>query len=48
MKHICLYSKISKEINIDLKEDFPIRFTYILDDERAKAVFYLAPKIDDY
>lgn len=47
MKHICLYSKISKEINIDLKEDFPIRFTYILDDERAKAVFYLAPKIDD-
>lgn len=47
MKHICLYSKISKEINIDLKEAFPIRFTYILDDENAKAVFYLAPKIND-
>lgn len=47
MKHICLYNKISKEINIDLKEQYPIRFTYILDDENAKAVFYLAPKIDD-
>jgi proliferating cell nuclear antigen len=47
MKHICLYSKISKEINIDLKDNFPIRFTYILDDEHAKAVFYLAPKIGD-
>jgi len=47
MKHICLYSKISKEINIDLKEQYPIRFTYILDDENAKAIFYLAPKIDD-
>ena len=47
LKHICLYNKISKEINIDLKENYPIRFTYILDNEEAKAVFYLAPKIND-
>ena len=47
LKNICLYSKISKEVEVNLKKDFPIKLIYTLDDEDAKAVFYLAPKIDE-
>jgi len=47
LKNICLYSKISKEIEVNLKKDFPIKLIYTLDHEDAKAMFYLAPKIDD-
>ena len=47
LKNICLYSKISKEIDIYLKSQYPIKIAYTLDSENAKAIFYLAPKIDD-
>ena len=47
LKNICLYSKISKEVEVYLKRDFPIKLIYTLDHEDAKAMFYLAPKIDD-
>tara|TARA_A100001015_G_scaffold255565_1_gene297092 strand:+ start:198 stop:974 length:777 start_codon:yes stop_codon:yes gene_type:complete len=47
LKNICLYSKISKDIDIYLKTEFPIKLVYLLDSEQAKATFYLAPKIQD-
>jgi len=47
LKNICLYSKISKEIEVNLKREYPIKLIYTLDHEDAKAMFYLAPKIDD-
>ena len=47
LKNICLYSKISKEVEVYLKKDFPIKLLYTLDHKDAKAMFYLAPKIDD-
>lgn len=47
LKNICLYSKISKEIEVNLKRQYPIKLVYTLDHEDAKAVFYLAPKIED-
>jgi hypothetical protein len=47
LKNICLYSKIAKEIEINLTENYPIQLVYHLNGEIAKAIFYLAPKIDD-
>ena len=47
LKNICFYSKISKDIDIYLKKDFPIKLVYSLNSEEAHATFYLAPKIDD-
>jgi proliferating cell nuclear antigen len=47
LKNICLYGKISKEVEVYLKKDFPIKLIYTLDHEDAKAMFYLAPKIDE-
>ena len=47
LKNICLYGKISKEVEVNLKREYPIKLVYTLDHEDAKAMFYLAPKIDD-
>jgi proliferating cell nuclear antigen len=47
LKNICFYSKISKDIDIYLKKDFPIKLVYSLNSDEAHATFYLAPKIDD-
>ena len=47
LKNICLYSKISKDFDIYLKTEFPIKIVYLLGSEQAKATFYLAPKIED-
>jgi proliferating cell nuclear antigen len=47
LHNICLYSKITKDIEIAMTTNYPLRIQYILDDANAKIVFYLAPKIDD-
>ena len=47
LKNICLYSKIAKDIDINMSRNYPIQLVYHLDDENARAIFYLAPKIDD-
>jgi proliferating cell nuclear antigen len=47
LKNICLYGKISKEIEVNLKREYPIKLVYTLDHEDAKAMFYLAPQIVD-
>ena len=47
LHNICMYNKISKNINICLKENFPMKITYNLGEENANMIFYLAPKIKD-
>jgi proliferating cell nuclear antigen len=44
---ICSYSKIAKDIDICITNNYPIRLTYLLNDSGAKFVFYLAPKMSD-
>ena len=47
LHHICMYSKISKEVEIHLKDNFPMKLKYSLGDDGASFTFYLAPKIGD-
>lgn len=47
LHNICMYHKISKEVEIILTNDFPMKIRYKLDLEDAEMVFYLAPKIGD-
>jgi DNA polymerase III sliding clamp (beta) subunit (PCNA family) len=47
LHNICMYSKISKDIEIKLTRDYPMKITYLLGDENSKMTFYLAPKIND-
>lgn len=46
MHNICMYNKISSEINIYLKKEFPLKLIYNIDED-AEFTFYLAPKIQD-
>ena len=46
LSNICLYNKLSKEIEIKVSPDYPIKIAYYLGgDEDAKMMFYLAPKV---
>jgi len=47
LHNICMYSKISKNINVYIKDEFPMKITYNLGEDGSKMVFYLAPKIKD-
>ena len=47
LHNICMYSKISKNVDIHLIDNFPMKIVYNLGCETAKLVFYLAPKISD-
>jgi len=49
LNNICAYNKISKNVEISLLENFPMKIVYRLDDtdENAKITYYLAPKISD-
>lgn len=47
LHNICMYHKISKEMEIILTHNFPMKIIYNLDFEDAKMIFYLAPKIGD-
>jgi proliferating cell nuclear antigen len=47
LSSICAYSKIAKDIEISITNNYPIRLMYLLNDNGAKFVFYLAPKISD-
>jgi proliferating cell nuclear antigen len=47
LKNFCMFGKMSKEVDINLKRDFPIKLVYTLDHDDARAMFYLAPKIPD-
>ena len=46
LHNICMYNKISKEVDIFLTANFPMKLVYNLVDD-ASYTFYLAPKIGD-
>lgn len=45
--NICSYHKLSREVDIILTHDYPMKIIYKLDEEEACMTFYLAPKIGD-
>ena len=47
LHNICMYNKLSKEVEIMLTNNYPMRITYPLNMDDAKMVFYLAPKISE-
>jgi proliferating cell nuclear antigen len=47
LSNICLYNRLSREIEIKISPDYPIKLVYYLGDDNSKMVFYLAPKIND-
>jgi DNA polymerase III sliding clamp (beta) subunit (PCNA family) len=47
LHNICMYNKISKEVEIHLTKNFPMKIVYSLGDNDACFTFYLAPKISD-
>jgi proliferating cell nuclear antigen PCNA len=48
LHNICLYNKLSKEIDIKLSKDYPIKIIYkLFGSDNATMVFFLAPRISD-
>jgi proliferating cell nuclear antigen len=47
LNNICAFHKISKNIEIKLIKEYPMKLIYYLGDEDSKMTFYLAPKIND-
>lgn len=51
LHNICLYNKISKEIEIKVSPNYPVQIIYdlgaVVGGENAQIKFYLAPKIED-
>jgi ATP-dependent protease ClpP protease subunit len=42
-----MYNKLSKEMEIKFTENYPMSIIYNIDGEKAKIVYYLAPKVND-
>ena len=47
LHNICMYNKLSKEVELLLTNNYPMKITYPLDMDEAKMIFYLAPQISD-
>lgn len=48
LHNICLFNKISKEVDIKLAADYPMKITYTLNGcDDACLMFYLAPKMNE-
>lgn len=49
LHNICQYNKLTKEMELHLTNNYPLKLIYHLNNNNAegKLVFYLAPKIDD-
>ena len=48
LHNICLYNKLSKEVDIKISADYPVKIVYsIIGSETAKMTFFLAPKMGD-
>ena len=49
LNNVCLYNKISTNIEIHMNENYPLKLLYNLDEdiEDTNLVFYIAPKIED-
>jgi proliferating cell nuclear antigen PCNA len=46
LQNICYYSKIAKNIELRITENYPMKITYELGDD-ANIIYYIAPKIND-
>jgi proliferating cell nuclear antigen PCNA len=47
LHNICLFNKISKDVDVKLSTNYPMKITYVLNgDENAILMFYLAPKMN--
>jgi hypothetical protein len=48
MHNICLYNKLSKEIELKITNQYPLKVIYKLPmNDDAQMVFYLAPKVEE-
>ena len=48
LHNICLYNKLSKEIDIKISADYPMKIIYkLFGNDNATMTFFLAPKIND-
>lgn len=45
--NICLFNKLSKEVELKFSEQYPMQVRYDLGMENASVIFYLAPKINE-
>lgn len=49
-KHLynfCKFSKLAKNISLGFTNDYPMRMSYLMDDENIKLIFLLAPRIKE-
>jgi hypothetical protein len=42
-----MYSKLSKDVELSISDNYPMRMAYKLGEENAKMTFYLAPKLSN-
>lgn len=47
MHMFCMYSKLSKDVNISICDNYPMKMLYKLGEEGAEMTFYLAPKLSN-
>lgn len=48
MYNVSQFHKLSKEIELKFKQDYPVQLKYNLGTDDANVLFYIAPKITDY
>ena len=47
LHHISMYNKLSKNVELCISTNYPMKLVYLLDDDAdAKIAFYLAPKVN--
>jgi len=47
ISEVAMYQKVAKHIAIFISQDYPMKLLYTLDDEHARLVFFMAPKMGD-
>jgi proliferating cell nuclear antigen PCNA len=47
MHMFCMYSKLSKDVNLSVSDNYPMKMVYKLGEEGAEMIFYLAPKLSN-
>lgn len=43
----CRFLRVSDNVNLGFKKDYPMKFEYVMENENIQLTFYLAPKISD-
>jgi len=47
MHMFCMYSKLPKDVNLSVSDNYPMKMVYKLGEEGAEMIFYLAPKLSN-